>query len=198
LTSNERIDNAVISGPNLLWINRVGDVARCTSANCLSTRTALVTGEKLELSVAQELAADALSVYYVASGVLKKCSIAGCSNAPSTLAHDQYFLGLSTDGSELYWIYGDTGIKKCSVNGCNDAPRTIVTSLMYPVALALDATNVYWSSYDGTSAYVISAALKDGSGVRTLATGQAQPSAIAVDETSVYWASDEGVIRVTK
>jgi hypothetical protein len=68
-----------------------------------------------------------------------------------------------------------------------------------PRFLAIDATNLYWTSGDNTTGSVMTAA-KDGSGQMALAVSQAGPRGIAVDDFDVYWTNLSGatVMRVPK
>lgn len=73
----------------------------------------------------------------------------------------------------------------CQGGGCKQSacmPVTLTTVADPPVAMAIDANNVYWVSSDS----VLQVPLAGGSPV-TLATGREVPMGIAVDATSVYW-----------
>jgi uncharacterized repeat protein (TIGR03803 family) len=72
----------------------------------------------------------------------------------------------------------------CNVGTCSD---TLISGLSDPSAVAVDATNLYFT--DSVAGTVMKAAL-NGDAPSTLASGQTTPLAIAVDATSVYWVND--------
>jgi hypothetical protein len=57
-----------------------------------------------------------------------------------------------------------------------------------PSAIAIDATNVYWTDFDGpgSNGTVMKAPLGGGSATQ-IASAQATPNAIAIDCAGVYW-----------
>jgi hypothetical protein len=68
----------------------------------------------------------------------------------------------------------------------------------FPVSFAIDATNLYWTSFDDgrdcgglEHQHVLSAPLGGGTPT-TIASDQCCPSGIAVDATSVYWVNGDG------
>jgi hypothetical protein len=68
----------------------------------------------------------------------------------------------------------------------------VAGSQAQPMAIALDATTVYWATIDGT----IHRAPRTGGDDEILATGQGQVDDLAVDATSVYFTARQGVYSV--
>ena len=84
------------------------------------------------------------------------------------------------NGGHLYWAnLNDGTISEAGLDGSN--PRNIVPS-QQPGAVAVDPSNIYWSTADGT----IDAAGLDGSNPHALVTGQ-EASGVAVDPSNIYW-----------
>jgi hypothetical protein len=158
------------------------------------------------------IAVNATDVYFTESfsgnttGAVRKVAVAG--GTPSSIAAAADAPGaLVIDANNAYWVVGNEGFTGESAGAVKKVPLaggTIVTLAVNndativnidpadPVALAVDATSVYWVNYG--SASVFSVPIGGGTPV-TLATQNAgdpylfQPNAIAVDGTSVYVAA---------
>lgn len=144
------------------------------------------------------LALDATNVYWrvdVSGGLtaqLLKMPLDG-SSAPVSLITSSSMGALVVNGSTLYWtmpagtVAGAGGIAKMPVGG--SASTTLASGLNEPSDLAVDGTNVYFTSYqDGTVSKVPVA----GGTPTVIASKQKLPSAIVVDGTSVYWTNYGG------
>ena len=85
-----------------------------------------------------------------------------------------------------------------SRGGCGDmcAPFTLATGPSFPVALAADATHLYWTTIGGEGA-VMRVALAGGP-PEMLASNQVWPTAIAVDARSVYWSVDNKIMKMPR
>jgi hypothetical protein len=100
---------------------------------------------------------DATSVYWgdYGNGLIMTCPVGGCGSHPTTLVSGINSLsGVAMDAASVYWAAGGNSspiaIEKCAKSGCNNQP-TIVSGFgigagdgTIPVALAVDATSVYW------------------------------------------------------
>ncbi len=89
---------------------------------------------------------------------------------------------LVTDGTNLYFIAGNSVMKVLSAGG---APVPLASGQTNPHALATDGSNVYWTDYSAGTVMKVDVS---GNGTPvTLATGQYYANAIAVAAGSVYW-----------
>jgi len=133
------------------------------------------------------------------------CSSGLCGQVALATPNTATF-SLLLSGSTLYWTSADTvggagGIYAISTDG--GGLTTVVTESApdvddVPLSLAVDSSNVYWTSYQvnadgglfpdgGLIAGAVRMAALDGGLVRTLQTGAFMPSSIAVDSSNVYW-----------
>ncbi len=95
---------------------------------------------------------------------------------------------LSANGAALAWTASSGGrdnVGYCGSGGC-DASTSVVAQNEGPVAVALDASFLFWTTADGR----IRSAAHDGksitSSARDVATGFAEPAALAPDEASPF------------
>jgi len=139
----------------------------------------LVDGENSPLAIA----VDENSVYWTASGLLKKVSIAGGS--PVTLASNQPgAYGLAVDKAYVYWANyaGASGaIMKVGINGGN--PTMLAPRNVQP-AIAIDDTAVYYALLSPDAIMRVATA---GGTPTTLVSGYAFIYGVTADPSRVYW-----------
>jgi hypothetical protein len=93
-------------------------------------------------------------------GAVLSCGTGGCNNQPTTIASNQLGpIALASDSSSLYWTNQGGPVAQCALGGCNGSPTTLATSNPASSpgigALAVDATNVYWSDATGVEACAV-------------------------------------------
>ncbi len=144
------------------------------------------------------IAVDATSVYWVGPQGIMKTPIDGgpaVALAPATNPN-----GLAVDGANVYWGESSTGaLMSVPIDG--GAPAAWAAGLGTPVAIALDATRIYWT----TGAGVLE--LPKGGGQLVRLASSAYAEAIALDTTYVYFSTlvasslqdgTDAVLRVPK
>jgi len=108
--------------------------------------------------------------------------------------------GMATDGREVFWAsvdWDDEGgasgpgsLHEVSVNG---GPVTVLAKGVLPYAVAIDATNVYWTDNpgyamsDGGNGSDILRTPRDGGPTSVLFSGPVVSTGIAMDATNLYW-----------
>ncbi len=87
----------------------------------------------------------------------------------------------------VYWASNapDGGIFSAPLTG--GAATAIVGQQPNPDSLAVDGTNVYFTTAGNPTGTVVMVPLDGGTPV-TLATGQTSPAGISIDPNDVYWA----------
>jgi hypothetical protein len=95
-----------------------------------------------------------------------------CSNVDTT-----------SDGNNCGACGHTCGGGACVASACQ--PVALATGQHTPIGLAVDATNIYWTTSDGN---VMKAPISGGAAT-VLAAGQRSPWGIAVDAANVYWAN---------
>jgi hypothetical protein len=130
------------------------------------------------------LAVDGKNVYWSVCGQdLDQVAVTG--GTPLVLAQGSV-MAIAVDPLDVYWADADGNVRKVPIGG-GDA--TLVASAAgTPAALAVDATNVYWTASADGKGSVMQAPIGGGP-VVVLASLQDDPRYIAVDATSVYWAN---------
>jgi hypothetical protein len=104
-----------------------------------------------------------------------------------------------TDGCEVDLSSDDKNCGACGHDCLGGAcagsvcqPFALATGESYPWALAIDGSNVYWTTLGGA----IRTVAKTGGTPTSLATGQGYPYGIAVDGANAYWANTtSGVVE---
>ena len=183
-------------GAYLYWVNEglasvMGGVMGCPLSGCGTAPTQLASGR----ASPQGLAVVAGNVFWneqPAGGTqVFRCATGGCGGSPTLLATDQgsgtFTYWLTADATNVYWA--DTGkVLKCPATGCGTNP-TLVAGSPTPFGVAVDATNIYWSTQNG-QVFKCPIAGCGGSGT-LLVSGQGAIEDIAVDSAYIYWTDSQ-------
>jgi hypothetical protein len=109
-------------------------------------------------------------------------------------------IDVAVDGEDVYFAThaapGTIGRVSTSGRGL----QTLAADEDSPVALAVDATHVYWLSFgnfEGTSA-ALRRVERAGGEPETLAAATGHPHTLALDAAHVYWSDDAGLRRLPK
>ncbi len=165
----------------------------------------LVGGELTTIARSQNnvvsLAVDSKYAYWAnagtksnqyADGSIMKADLASGTD-PVPLAKGRVHpIAIALDASNIYWVeqgtsdwgspVSDGNVMKLAFDADASAMQTLASSQPSPMAIAVDANNVYYATADT----VFKISLPDGKSTQ-LATGQSQPFALVADATDVYW-----------
>ncbi|WP_437674535.1 DUF5050 domain-containing protein [Sorangium sp. So ce131] len=139
-----------------------------------------------------DVAVDDAVVYWVDSVARKVMTVpVGGGNTAFLFEGDPPFSprSITLVGDSIYFT--DSGLEiivRASLDGDFDI---LADGQTYPLGIAADAANVYWTSQDQGTVMKVSV---DGGEVVAVATGQDSPRGIAVDATHVYWVNEGGSV----
>jgi hypothetical protein len=137
---------------------------------------------------ATAIAVNGTNVYWATydganSGAIWKVPLGGGTPTKLvTTANQQQ--AVAADATNVYWS-GDKGLSKMPQDG---GTPTVLAAGGGGSALALDATNVYYTNYDGTGNTIRKVPIEGGTPV--VIASFVNPTAIAVDATNVYILND--------
>lgn len=104
-----------------------------------------VTAKPFEVVDALAIAADATTIYWIGTGGTVQSHLKTGTAPPTTLATNETIVtNLVTDGTALYWGAADGSIHRLPVLG--GASKKLATNQGTLRAVAIDPTNVYWTS----------------------------------------------------
>jgi hypothetical protein len=148
------------------------------------------------------------SQWEICSGSVIKVPLTG--GAATTLAsvNNADPWGIVVDATSVYWVndeasvpgsnsseHGKGSVMKVPLGG--GTPTTLASGLTFPAGIAVDATNVYWTTAGDsieTASHIMKAPLSGGTAT-TLVSGLNMTNlytSIAVDATNVYWTNPNG------
>lgn len=79
------------------------------------------------------------------------------------------------------------------ISTAEEIPSVLASGLFFPSGIAVDATSVYWTSYNG-----VAKVNKNGGAATTLVPWLSYPGNIVVDSTSLYWGEASVINKVGK
>ncbi|MCL2448206.1 MAG: hypothetical protein FWD17_04605 [Polyangiaceae bacterium] len=187
-------------------------VAACSLPGCGSTPAILWDGAaQTPSALTSGIAVDATDVYWTTeNGEVMKCAKSGCGGTPtivlSTAAGLIVTTQLALSDDDVYVVDSnpDGGglIVRCPKTGCSGSPLPVATGLNSVVAVAVDASGVYWTEQGVYQAGTITptngvvrwcaVATDCGTTPITLASGLSYPSGIALDDRNVYFVETNG------
>jgi len=137
------------------------------------------------------LAVDATNFYYGGNnGRLYEMPIVGAPKATllTNVNHGvAVFGGIAVDATAVYWTASNYGNVVGKIPTGGGTPVALANPLSEPQGIALDATNVYFTTEAGE---VVSVPKGGGASV-TLASTPGTALAIAVDGANIYWIASE-------
>jgi hypothetical protein len=104
---------------------------------------------------------------------------------------------IAVDATDVYWTNAGTSastfaksvgpiregaVMKCAKKGCGNTPTVVAAGLCLADQIALDDTNVYWSSY-----YGVMKCPKSGCGSSPTMLASVRAAGLAIDSTSLYF-----------
>ena len=174
----------------LYWTTYNGQIQRNTVVAPIAAPTTLVTGESSGTngSALASIVVDANYIYWTDTvlDLIRRAPIAGGAGQTVSTANEPTNVVLS--GGFLYWgatLGGD--ISRISTTADAGAAEVVIGNASAPVAIAVDASNVYW--IDGANLW---RANLDGTGVLELAIGYTDLVDLGVDDTYVFFVEQGG------
>jgi hypothetical protein len=144
----------------------------------------------------QDIAIDATTLYWTDLQGITRVGFDGKSLSPLASSATWYAHGIAVSATAVY--FANRGFTNSAAGGIlnvgltGGTAQTLATDADFPIELALDSTNAYWTAAgDGPGGgHVMKVPLAGGTPV-TLAGGQNDPAGIAVDADNIYW-TDQG------
>lgn len=104
------------------------------------------------------------------------------------------------DGDYLYWVNTSSAGSVMRVATTGGTPQVLATDQVFPVSLAVDASDVYWTTtgIDAATGQVMRVA-KTGGTPAAVVGGLNWPAGLAGDSDHLYWRDDrKGLQRIAK
>jgi hypothetical protein len=183
----------VVSAVGAVGCSLVVDASSYGSANGPGGATTLFAGTPGDRFSA--IAADAEdNVYWTNGRTVWSCgSSSGCGTTVAdgqTLEGTGFITYLVTGGGYLYWTGNMTDVRQCPIGGCGNSPNVIASDPDGPIGVAVDASNVYWT----TSGAVKSCPIASCHEPFVVLTDSSAAGPIVLDDQNVYWLDSGGSI----
>jgi hypothetical protein len=132
---------------------------------------------------ATSMAVDATNIYWSTLSGVAQCAIADCATTVKNVGTGSAITAIAVDADNVYWTdmgpcapgnFGQCGanaptntgtVSRCAIAGCTQ-PTTLASGLTQPTGIAVDATSVYFATYELTTVH--DAGSTSGSPVTTL------------------------------
>jgi sugar lactone lactonase YvrE len=104
------------------------------------------------------------------------------------LASGGYPQGVAVDAENVYWTEGNTQsgtVMSMPLGGCT--AQTLATGQLFPTAIVVSSTGVYWLDFGYGSALGAVMGLPPGGSPMVIAPMQGGPIGLAVDSSHAYW-----------
>jgi hypothetical protein len=162
------------------------------------------------------LSSNGTSVYWADSASIWSMPVGG-GTAPTALTNSFETQGMVIDTTNIYWTAGpvlqmplaggtvlnitpntNVGIASVPIGGGTMTTLVSVSGGIYANALAVDASNVYWTGYAGPGTGQIGVyKVPVGGGTPQLVWPGTNPGGIALDSQSIYW-TDGTINKIAK
>jgi hypothetical protein len=188
-------------------------IYKCATSGCNDSPTVVAS---LGPGFFAWVALDSTNAYWGDTANIWACNKSGCGTPTIPLNNNQiYVTDVATYGGNLYWTdrgnsETDGRIVTCSAVNCL-SPTTLAQDRTQPIALAVDASGIYWLEHGTTAKAFADGVVAHcplggcGAGPTVLAPRDDDNTAlherIALDDVSVFWTqgwSNGSVQRVAK
>jgi hypothetical protein len=203
--STDTIIDVAIAGPFVYWTSCDG-----SSTTLWQGREGHPGSAASVVTVAgrgQGLAVDSSAAYAYfhtlvgTTAILHRCDVAGATGTCTILTTFSSTQPgrIGVDDTAVYWTDPGNGLVSRYALADGTA-STLASGQRNPVAIALDANEVYWIASivndAGGDGFAVNAGSKSGGSARVIATGQSPATALATDGTNVYVGTDAVVESV--
>lgn len=185
-----------------------GDLESCPIAGCANTPAILDAYGDAGINGASALAVGGGNLAWMDEmGHVMACPTSGCRGATRAVGiASPRTTVMAVDGGRVYWIdpgrpppaagpYTGGAVLSCPLAGCGSGRAVLASYAQWlpGAAMAVDASNVYWTTEDASGSYgeVVRCALGGCAGqptpIATTAAYGAATAGLALDATNVYW-----------